>query len=97
MEGKTILGFKNMPMLSVAIYFLKTLRHVELVVYYLVVKELQTLCHEHLKHNEVSVRWSNSLLESLASAFDEMKQIYNLDSMSNSPSVTKVHLNFNWT
>ena len=66
--------------------------------YYLVVKELlQTLCHEHLKHNEVSVRWSNSLLESLASAFDEMKQIYNLDSMSNSTSVTKVHLNFNWT
>ena len=83
-----------MLMLSVTFFRAEPLR-VSCVIFS--IEELQTLCHEHLRHNVVSVSWSNSLLESLASTFDEMKQIYNLDSMSSSPSVTKIHLNFNWT
>ena len=59
LEGANIFGFKNLLML-----------HLELDVYFLVVDELQKLCHEHMRNNVVSVSESNSMLESLAYALD---------------------------
>ena len=59
MAGANIFGFKNLLML-----------HLELDVYFLVVDELQKLCHEDMRNNVVSVSESNSMLESLAYALD---------------------------